>query len=65
MRAFAGRKASFVRLTPPEKFSMTLADVAPFIGAPSHAERVGEWARAAWNDWRGAHEYIRRWAASA
>jgi hypothetical protein len=64
MRAFAGRKSSLERLTPPEKFSMTLADVAPFVGAPSHAEKVSEWAHAAWNDWRGAHDYIKRWATA-
>ena len=62
MRQFAGRKASLTRLTPPQKFSMTLADVAPFIGAPSHASKIEEWARAAWNDWRAAHDYIKRWA---
>ncbi|HBS36675.1 MAG TPA: hypothetical protein DEA50_16610 [Parvularcula sp.] len=65
MRAFAGRKESLTRLTPPEKFSMTLADVAPFIGAPPHAAKTMEWARAAWNDWSGAHEYIKRWATAA
>jgi hypothetical protein len=65
MRAFAGRKSSLERLTPPETFSLTLADVAPFIGAPSHARRVSEWARSAWNDWRAAHEYIKRWATAA
>lgn len=65
MRRFAARKASLERLTPPKEFSMTLADVAPFIGAPSHAAKTTEWARAAWSDWRAAHAYIREWAAAA
>jgi hypothetical protein len=64
MRRFAGRKASLERLTPPTKYSMTLADVAPFIGGSQHAGKIREWARAAWEDWRGAHDYIRRWAAA-
>ncbi len=64
MRLFASRKASLERLTPPEKFSITVADVAPFAGGPEHEGKVRDWARAAWNDWRGAHDYIRRWAAA-
>ncbi len=62
MRQFADRKASLTRLTPPGKFSMTIADVAPFIGGPLHAQKVSDWARAAWNDWRAAHAYIRGWS---
>lgn len=62
MRGFATRKASLQRLTPPPRFSITVADVAPFAGAPPHAEKVRAWALAAWHDGRAAHEYIRRWA---
>lgn len=62
MRRFAGRKASLKRLTPPKEFSMTIADVAPFVGGPLHAQKTRDWARAAWEDWREAHEYVREWA---
>lgn len=62
MRGFATRKASLQRLTPPRRFSITVADVAPFAGATQHAEKVRAWVLAAWHDWRAAHECIRRWA---
>jgi hypothetical protein len=62
MRSFATRKASLQRLTPPPRFSITVADVAPFAGVTQHAEKVRAWALAAWHDWRAAHECIRRWA---
>ncbi len=65
MRQFARRKLSLKRLTPPEKFTMTIADVARFAGGPLHAEKVRDWARAAWDDWRAAHDYIREWANTA
>lgn len=65
MRLFAGRKETLERLTPPEKFSVTIADVAPFIGGPLHAQKTREWARAAWDDWRNTHDYVRRWANAA
>lgn len=64
MQRFAARKASLERLTPPEKFSITVADIAPFAASPLHADKVRDWARAAWNDWRHAHDYIRRWATT-
>lgn len=65
MKGFAARKAEFVKLEPPATFSMTIADVAPFAGGPSHAEKVEAWARSALHDWRAHHAYIRRFIAGA
>ena len=64
MRQVAGRKASLTRLSPPKKFSNTMADVAPFAAGPHHADKGRDRARAAWNDWRHAHAYIRRCATA-
>ncbi len=64
MRQFAGRRASLKRLTPPKKFSVTIADVAPFIGGPLHAQKTRDWARATWADWREAHAYVRSWVGA-
>lgn len=65
MRRFAGRKETLERLTPPARFSITMADIAPFIGGPLHAQKTRNWARAAWEDWRAAHAYVRRWVGEA
>lgn len=55
------RKSTLRLLTRPEKFTMTVADVAPFIGTARHAEAVRSWAESAWRDWRQHHDYIRSW----
>ena len=65
MTRFAGRKKSFIELDPPKHFSMTIADVAPFAGSDTHAQKVQEWARSAWNDWREHHDYILDWAGGS
>ncbi|HAH09308.1 MAG TPA: hypothetical protein DCL48_04320, partial [Alphaproteobacteria bacterium] len=62
MRGFAARKAGLPYLPPPARFTMTVADVAPFAGTAQHGERVLAWARATWQDWRGAHAAITAWA---
>jgi hypothetical protein len=61
MLGFARRKETLVALEAPEKFTITLADVLPFVGGEGHAEAVSNWARSAWDDWRVHHDYIRSW----
>jgi Family of unknown function (DUF5946) len=62
MVGFAARKETLIYLESPAKFSMTVQDVAPFAGGPRHSEKVGDWARSAWNDWSAHHAWIKRWA---
>ena len=62
MQGFAKHKASLARLTPPASFSMTIADIVPFIGTDTHAAMVKKWAQSTWQDWHLAHDYIRNWA---
>lgn len=64
MRRFASRKTTLERLKPPQRFSITVADVAPFAGTRQHESKVRDWAHAAWSDWRVAHESVRRWATA-
>lgn len=42
-------------LEPPERFTMTVANVAPFAGSSRHSDKVREWA--------DHHSYIRSWTA--
>ena len=51
-------KHTLVALTPPARFSMTVADVAPFAGTDRHAEKVRAWAEATWADWSAHHAHI-------
>jgi Family of unknown function (DUF5946) len=62
MVGFAARKDTLIYLEPPAVFSMTMQDVAPFVGGPRHAKKVSDWARSAWNDWSAHHVWIKRWA---
>ncbi len=62
MKGFAARKETLVYLAPPPKFSITVAEVAPYAGSSAHGEKVLAWARAAWADWSAHHEYVRTWA---
>ncbi len=64
MLGFAIQKASLEWLTPPAKFRVTVADVAPFAGGARHAETVRTWADATWEDWSEHHGYIRDWVAT-
>lgn len=50
-------------MPPPEQFTITVADVAPFAGTRKHSELVRDWAHATWNDWSDHHSYIREWTA--
>lgn len=59
------RKATLQQLERPERFSMTIADVAPHAGSDTHAETVQAWAQSAWNDWRQHHDYIRNWVETS
>jgi len=59
------RKATLRRLERPERFAMTIADVARFSGTSRHVEVVRAWAESTWNDWRQHHDYIRAWAGRA
>ena len=61
MLGLASHKASLTRLAPPDRFTMTVADVWPLAGSRDHAARVREWARATWADWSAHHPYIRSW----
>lgn len=65
MQGFSARKATLPLLKPPPRFSMTLADVAPFIGGPHHAEQVRLWAARAYDDWQDQHGVIRDWIGQA
>ena len=62
MLRLSPRKATLRQLERPERFTMTIADVARFSGTSRHAEVVRAWAESAWNDWRQHHDYIRTWA---
>lgn len=61
MLDFSRHKSTLKRLAPPAAFSVTVADVAPFAGSPSHAENVRRWGEATWRDWSAHHDYIRQW----
>ncbi len=59
------RKATLHLLERPERFAMTIADVAPFVGTERHAEMVLAWAQCSWDDWSEHHGYIRDWVDAA
>jgi Family of unknown function (DUF5946) len=61
MLNFSKHKATLKSLDPPARFSITVADVAPFAGTAGHGENVREWAAATWRDWSSAHDYITQW----
>lgn len=61
MLGFAARKHTLVALTPPAKFTLTSADIAPFAGSDKHADKVMGWAKTTWRDWHAHHAYIRDW----
>lgn len=63
MLDFSRHKSSLVRLAPPEAFTLTAADVAPFAGSTTHRQRVRAWAAATWSDWTEHHAYIREWVS--
>ena len=65
MLRFGPRKSTLRLLQRPGAFTMTIADVTPFINTNRHAETVRQWAASAWNDWRDHHDYIRDWMKSA
>ena len=48
-------------LESPTQFTMTIANVHPFIGTNRHSSMVRNWALATWNDWHLHHEYIKNW----
>lgn len=54
-------KASLPFLQPPEKFELTVADVAPVAGTPEHIEAVRVWAKSAWDSWMMHHAFVRTW----
>lgn len=57
------RKDSLIRLTPPNEFKMTMAQVRSDSGSANHAESVQAWARHTWDDWSEHHAYIRDWVS--
>jgi hypothetical protein len=63
MLGLGKHKHTLERLTPPERFSTTVADVAEFAGTADHLQRVHEWAAATWEDWADHHAYIQNWTA--
>lgn len=62
MQGFSARKASLPPLKPPERFAVTVADVAPLAGLAEHASAVRRWARSAWDAWSEHHGFIGAWA---
>ena len=64
MLGFAARKETLIPLTPPKKFTLTVADIAPFAGTDKHAGRVNDWAKATWADYAAHHEYIKDWVGA-
>lgn len=64
MLRFGAHKASLEWLEPPQSFSMTVADMEPFIGGSRHADAVRDWAAKTWADWKEHHGYIRDWVSS-
>lgn len=65
MQVFARHKASLPLLKAPARFTITVADIVPFVGAPSHADKIHQWANATLEDWREHHNTIREWANHA
>lgn len=65
MLGLSRRKATLVFLEPPERFSMTMADIRPFAGGPEHPAKVREWAAQTWSDWADHHGYIQEWLQTA
>lgn len=63
MLGLTPHKHTLVYLTPPDSFTITAADVAPFAGTDQHAEKSLEWARATWDDGAPHHAYIQNWTA--
>ncbi|WP_407675113.1 DUF5946 family protein [Pelagerythrobacter marinus] len=63
MLGLARHKATLVGLRPPNRFTLTAADIAPFSGGCQHADKVRVWAAETWRDWSEHHEYIRHWVA--
>ena len=63
MLGFSKRKATLRHLEPPNAFTLTIADLAPFVGSNSHKMKLQEWARSTWNDWQQHHQYVRDWIA--
>ncbi len=63
MLDFAQHKATLRPLAPPARFTVTVADVAPFAGKPQHQAKVQDWAAATWRDWSAHHDHVRRWLA--
>ncbi|MEJ1999812.1 MAG: DUF5946 family protein [Maritimibacter sp.] len=61
MLDFARHKKTLIPLTAPERFSITVDQVAPFAGGDQHIAKVTEWAEATWQDWSAWHDYIRGW----
>lgn len=57
-------KERLPRLTPPDRFTVTVADVAALAGGLHHADAVRRWADAAWQDWRHQHDFIRSFLAA-
>lgn len=62
MLGFAARKATLPVLTPPERYALTVAEVAGAIQPSDHILAVRAWAEAVWQDWSHAHVFIRAWA---
>ncbi|MFO6466158.1 DUF5946 family protein [Jannaschia sp. KMU-145] len=61
MLEFMRSKMTLRRLDPPKAYRITVDEVAPHAGTPSHAAKVRAWAQAAWEDWSDHHAYIRDW----
>ena len=65
MLQLAAHKHEMSALPRPQRFAMTVADVAPFACGPRHCDAVEEWARSALDDWSDAHWTVRSWLAQA
>lgn len=61
MLGLGSHKQTLIHLEPPAQFTMTIADIRPFLGTNQHTAKVKEWALSTWNDWQLRHDYIRSW----
>ena len=62
MDAISGKVRSYPWLTPPvTRAPLSVADVLAAATPEEHRERVSQWARAVWENWREHHDTVRGW----
>jgi hypothetical protein len=64
MGAMSGKVRAYPWLTPPlTRTALSVADVRAATNPDKHRERVEQWARAVWENWRDQHATVREWNA--